>query len=230
MSDRDTNDPAPNGGTVLIIDDHALVSTTLAMALESRGILTHCSEASSVEAMRRATANVTPGVALVDVDLGVAPDGRMRSGVDLVPVLVDLGWQVVMLTGSARAPDVAAAIAAGAIGWLHKKAPFEALLASIVAAVAGERLLSDEERLQLVRLHYGEKAQALIRRAGFDQLTAREREVLDGLVAGKRAAAIAEESVVSLATVRTQIRSILAKLGVSSQLEAVALCREIDRA
>ena len=59
-------------------------------------------------------------------------------------------------------------------------------------------------------------------------LTAREREVLDGLVAGKRAAAIAEESVVSLATVRAQIRAILAKLGVSSQLEAVALVRELE--
>ena len=230
MSDRDTNNPTPNGGTVLIIDDHALVSTTLAMALESRGILAHCGEASSVEAVRRAAGHLTPGVALVDVDLGVAPDGRMRDGVDLVPVLVDLGWRVVMLTGSARVPDIAAAIAAGAIGWLHKKAPFGDLLASVVAAVAGERLLSDEERLRLVRLHYGEKAQALIRRAGFDQLTAREREVLDGLVAGKRAAAIAEESVVSLATVRTQIRSILAKLGVSSQLEAVALQREVERA
>jgi DNA-binding NarL/FixJ family response regulator len=215
---------------VLIIDDHALIGTTLAMALESRGIVAHCGEVSSVDAVRRTARTLPPCVALVDVDLGVAPDGRMLDGVDLVPFLVDLGWRVVMLTGSARAPDMAAAVAAGAIGWLHKRAPFEDLLASVVAAVAGEPLLSDEERLRLVRLHFGEQARARIRRAGLDQLTAREREVLDGLVAGKRAAAIAEESVVSLATVRTQIRSILAKLGVSSQLEAVALLREVERA
>jgi DNA-binding NarL/FixJ family response regulator len=50
--------------------------------------------------------------------------------------------------------------------------------------------------------------------------------VLELLAAGMRAAAIAEHFVVSMPTVRTQIRSLLAKLEVSSQLEAVALVRQ----
>jgi len=54
-------------------------------------------------------------------------------------------------------------------------------------------------------------------------LTPREREVLSALAKGQRAEAIASESGVSSATVRSQIRSVLAKLGVNSQLEAVAL-------
>jgi DNA-binding CsgD family transcriptional regulator len=57
-------------------------------------------------------------------------------------------------------------------------------------------------------------------------LSPREREVLELLTEGMRAAAIAEYFVVSMPTVRTQIRSILAKLDVSSQLEAVALFRQ----
>lgn len=58
-------------------------------------------------------------------------------------------------------------------------------------------------------------------------LTPREREIVGCLASGLRAAAIAEKFVVSVATVRTQIRSILAKLEVSSQLEVVALARQI---
>ena len=65
---------------------------------------------------------------------------------------------------------------------------------------------------------------ALSRR--LSRLSAREREVLELLAEGMRAAAIAEHFVVSMPTVRTQIRSILAKLDVSSQLEAVALFRQ----
>jgi DNA-binding NarL/FixJ family response regulator len=63
------------------------------------------------------------------------------------------------------------------------------------------------------------------RDAVLDKLSNREREVLDLIVQGYRAGAIAKKSFVSMSTVRTQIRSILAKLKVSSQLEAVAFVR-----
>ena len=62
-------------------------------------------------------------------------------------------------------------------------------------------------------------------RAPFDQLTPREEVVLAGLVRGLSAPCIADEAMVSAATVRTQIRSILLKLGVHSQLAAVSLAR-----
>ena len=59
------------------------------------------------------------------------------------------------------------------------------------------------------------------------QLTPRERAVLQRLARGQKAAAIAQDNGVSLETVRSQIRSIRVKLGVSSQLEAVALLRAV---
>lgn len=62
-------------------------------------------------------------------------------------------------------------------------------------------------------------------RAPFHQLTPREQDVLAGLVRGLSAPAIAEEAIVSATTVRSQIRAILLKLGVHSQLEAVSLAR-----
>ena len=60
-------------------------------------------------------------------------------------------------------------------------------------------------------------------------LTERERTVLDRLAKGQRAQSIADEFVVSVTTVRTQIRAILGKLGVCSQLEAVVLLNDYQR-
>jgi DNA-binding NarL/FixJ family response regulator len=62
-------------------------------------------------------------------------------------------------------------------------------------------------------------------RAPFEQLTPREQHVLDGLVRGLSAPAIARDAMVSATTVRSQIRAILLKLDVHSQLEAVSLAR-----
>jgi len=61
------------------------------------------------------------------------------------------------------------------------------------------------------------------RQAGFERLTPKERQVLMALMRGETARQISRRSFVSLTTVRSQIRSVLAKLGVSSQLGAVVL-------
>jgi DNA-binding NarL/FixJ family response regulator len=61
--------------------------------------------------------------------------------------------------------------------------------------------------------------------AGFASLTPRERVVLAGLVGGLRPAEIARRDFVSVVTVRNQVQSILIKLNVHSQLEAVAVAR-----
>ena len=213
---------------VLIVDDHALLGTTLAIALRGRGAEAHHCAGVTPEAVRESASNLTPGVALVDLDLGIGPAGDPVSGVDLVPALLAEGWRVLIMTGTAPEPQIAAALTAGAVGWIHKLAPFEELLQAVLNTAEDRPVISEAERRRLLRLHHLERRRFQVRRAGFDQLTARERQVLAGLVAGKRAATIAEESVVSLATVRAQIRSILAKLGVSSQLEAVALVRELE--
>ena len=64
-------------------------------------------------------------------------------------------------------------------------------------------------------------------RRRLDLLTPRERQVLGALIEGRTVRAIAQDSVVSEATVRTQVKSILGKLEVSSQLAAVGLAHHI---
>lgn len=86
-------------------------------------------------------------------------------------------------------------------------------------------MMSPEHRQQLIDVHREQTSARSELKARIDKLTQREREVLGELAQGHRAQAVAEHFVVSLATVRTQIRAILVKLEVSSQLEAVALYR-----
>jgi DNA-binding NarL/FixJ family response regulator len=104
---------------------------------------------------------------------------------------------------------------------VSKAAPFEQLVQAASAAVAGRSMLTEQERRELHEINRGGQDRTRL----LHRLTAREHEVLDRLAAGQRAAKVAEEFVVSVATVRSQIRSILAKLEVGSQLEAVALAR-----
>jgi DNA-binding NarL/FixJ family response regulator len=80
-------------------------------------------------------------------------------------------------------------------------------------------------REKFVALHIERSAQRGELAAKLDRLTPRELEVLRLLASGHRAQAVADDFVVSLATVRTQIRAVLTKLEVTSQLEAVALYR-----
>ena len=120
-------------------------------------------------------------------------------------------------------PGVAAAVTAGAVGWVPKDVAFDVLVYRAVRAVQGRPLVAEEDRRRLRHLtrELSSEREAIERR--WERLTPREREILGCLQAGTRPAAIAAQSCVSIATVRTQIRSILAKLEVGSQLEAAAL-------
>ncbi|GAA3433902.1 LuxR family transcriptional regulator [Kutzneria kofuensis] len=201
---------------VLVIDDHAIVATSLVLALRGQGIpARRCPVTSEAEIIAEAESGER-GLALLDMDLGLDVDGA-----DLVLPLKAAGWQVLVVTGSSSRNRIAAAVVAGAIGWVSKSAPFEQLVQAAAAAVNGRSMLSEQERRELYELHRGDQDRTRL----LDRLTVREREVLDRLAAGQRAAKVAEEFVVSVATVRSQIRSILAKLEVGSQLEAVALAR-----
>ncbi len=211
---------------MLVVDDHELFSTSLVVALRSRGVNAEQIEVVSIDAIL-AAANLRPaGLVVLDLDLGWNADGRWLNGLDLLTALRDEGWKVLVVSVSSDQPRIAEAIAAGAIGSVPKSASFDTLLRTVLASAAGEPVISEDERRTWLMLHRSYQAQERERALRFGRLSTREREVLERLAEGYRAAAIAEEFVVSLATVRSQIRAVLAKLDVNSQLEAVALIRE----
>lgn len=212
------------GYPILIIDDHELFSTTLTMALRGEGFDARTFPVAGIHDLLARPAD-PPGLVVLDLDLGRDAEGRYVNGADLVEGLRARGWIVLVVSGSVDEPGTAAAIAAGAVGAVPKSRSFGVLLETAVDAAAGRPVLSESEHRDWVARHrrFQARERELARR--LSRLSHREREVLELLAAGMRATAIAEYFVVSMPTVRTQIRSILTKLEVGSQLEAVALLR-----
>lgn len=209
---------------VLIVDDHPLVAVALRGELAARGLDATHLDPGDRRGLSAALTGAATGLVVLDLDLGDA-DGAPPDGVALMPAIRGAGWDAVLLTGSRDRVRIAAAVAAGALGWLRKDAPFDEIVSAVVALAAGEQVFDPGRRAELVAEHHAARRARSDLDRRWSRLTPREREILGCLVDGKRVADVAREFVVSPATVRTQVRSILAKLEVGSQLEAVALAR-----
>lgn len=160
-----------------------------------------------------------PGVLIVDLD---------RQDVGQVARAVSAGWTVIAVGAEDERHRAAAAVVAGAEEWIGKDAPFSDLVAAVAAGIAGELRMSHERRERWHERHRRAEQARAARGRRLLSLWPREAEVLRHLAEGHRAAEIAAILFVSLATVRIHIRSILTKLEVNSQEQAVAVYREAD--
>ena len=206
---------------VLIVDDHQLLAQGLELGLRRKGLATVVTDSVSADAVLGAARTHRPDVVLLDLDLG---DGG-GSSLPLIQPLGDLGAVVLVLTAVTDRAKLGACIEQGAAGVASKAESFESILDKVQLATEGRSpvpLPSRQALLDDLREHRLQEAR---RRAPFEALSPREQAVLAGLLDGLAAEQIAETNYVSLATVRSQIQSILRKLGVNSQLAAVALAR-----
>lgn len=213
---------AQAAGTIVIVDDHGLLAQSLSFALQAQGFAVERCDELTADGILTTIADADAEVVLLDLDVG----GALGSTLPLIPGIAAQGVQVVMLTGVADRVRHAACIEAGAVGIITKTEPFDELVAAVRHVAAGGSLLTAAERdAYLADLRRRRAAdEALLR--DFATLTPREAQVLDALMDGRSAEQIAAEAVVSITTVRSQIHSLLRKLGVNSQLSAVALARK----
>lgn len=207
--------------TALLVEDHALVAASLSSALDQVGVRLVTIEPAPASTIVSLAAQHDSTLVLLDLDLG-----REHCGLDLIRPLRAAGLRVVILSGCEDPVTIAAAIEAGAAGFVSKRSAFHDLVQAIERAIAGRELLHPTERSRLSsRLHRARRQDRAIN-ARFARLTLREQQVLAGLCDGLSAAQIAEQSVVAVSTVRSHIRGILTKLEVNRQSAAVALARE----
>ncbi len=201
--------------SIAIIDDHPVLAEALAGVLVGFGIEARAIPATSMESVITDVEGSPPTVALVDYHLG-----DLGSAEPIMRGLWDRGVKIVALTGDFSDLTRARCLEAGAAGVLSKGTSTGEILIALSAAAAGERLIGDDERHELLGILRRERSRRLQDLRRFETLTARERDVLAAICDGQSAAEIAESSYVSMATVRSQIRAILLKLGVTSQLAA----------
>ncbi|GAA2140353.1 response regulator transcription factor [Nocardioides koreensis] len=198
---------------VLIVDDHEVLASSLSRVLDDEPDLVSVGIAGTLERARAMIRTTAPDVVLLDHRL---PDG---DGVDAIAELRALrpSMKVVVLTATASDHVLVSAVEAGASGFVSKSRSLGELTSAVRAAASGEAVISPEMLARLLpRLHRSG-------RPGPTDLTEREREVLGLLAEGLSNAAIAEQLVVSVHTVRNHVANLSAKLGAHSKLEALSI-------
>ena len=208
-----TAEVAPTVTRVLIVDDHEVLASSLALVIDAEPDLVCVGLAGSLEQARARIPATTPDVILLDHRL---PDG---DGADAIGELLALrpSAQVVMLTASAADHVLVKALESGASGFVSKTRSLAELTAAVRAAASGEAVISPELLARLLpRLQRHGRPRA-------NDLTEREREVLGLLSRGLSNAAIATELTLSVHTVRNHIANLSSKLGAHSKLEALSI-------
>lgn len=209
--------------SVLLVDDHALFREGLSMIISGQPDLEVVGEASDgLEATVKA-AELRPTLVLMDIQMPVMDgiEAARRIKQDLP------GTTIVMLTVRDDEEKLFDAIKSGAQGYLLKNMHSTELVTMIHRALSGEvaippRLAGQmlEEFRRLSRLP--PRAQAEV-----EDLSAREMDVLKLVAAGKTDKEIALALSLSIHTVKTHLRSILAKLHVSGRRQAAQAARGI---
>lgn len=204
---------------ILLVDDDQIVREALVVALRGHGLDVTAVTAFDLDTLLGVARDTQPQVILLDFHL------EDSTSADLIGPLVATGATVLMLTGAADPEILGSCLDLGAAGIILKRQPLDELVRAIDLAVEGLAPQRPAERDVLIAESRQRRAAREEALAPFDDLTARERSVLDGLLDGLSAEEIAARDYVSLATVRTQIRAVLTKLDVTSQLAAVARAR-----
>jgi DNA-binding NarL/FixJ family response regulator len=163
-----------------------------------------------------------PDIVLLDLDLGPFGDGAR-----LIPSFVQSGAAVVVVTSDDDRARWGECLRYGARKVIRKSSPLNEILATLRRIGENLPVLAPGERDQLIRTWHEQRVQQQAMRSRLAQLTDRESQVLGHLMHGRTVREIATLGVVSEATVRTQVKSILAKLGVCSQIAAVSIGNEL---
>ena len=197
-------EPDANEAKAHVIDDDDDARESLAFLLSTAGVQsdTYASARAFLDVATRAAGVVVTDVRMPEMD-----------GMELVRRLAELGVSlpVIVMTGHGDVPLAVAAMKAGVVDFIEKPYDDEVMLGAIRSALArqGETQARDEERAELSRR--------------FDGLSPRERQVLDGLVAGKANKVIAHDLGISPRTVEIYRAHVMTKMQAQSLSELVRM-------
>jgi DNA-binding NarL/FixJ family response regulator len=192
---------------VLTVDDHALLREGIAAVLDGQNDMKLVGQASSGREAIDVFRSLRPDVTLMDLRMpdisGLEAIGAIRAEFPQA--------RIVVLTTYAGDAQAAAALKAGAVGYLLKNLVRRDLIDTIRMVHAGKRRIPAEIATEIAE-HVAD-----------DTLTDRELEVLRRVAAGKSNKLIAAELDISEGTVKTHMKSILPKLGASDRTHAVMI-------
>jgi DNA-binding NarL/FixJ family response regulator len=206
---------------IVLVEDHSLFAESLEMALHLEGF-----EASRLvldpemcgARLLAGILRMRPRTVLLDLDLGAH-----GNGLALVGPLAAARISVIVVTSTTDRARWGECLAHGARRVVAKHAPLSEIIVTVRRLANGLPMMPPAERQELIECWRQRVAAEQDILARLRRLTLREAEVLGLLMSGKQVGEIARQRFVSESTVRTQVKAILAKLQVGSQLTAVGL-------
>jgi DNA-binding NarL/FixJ family response regulator len=225
-----TGDAAATPIRILLVDDQALVRRGFRMILEIEPGLEVVAEAQDGLEAIDAAARVRPDVVVMDIHMpkldGIESMRRMHEALDPAP-------RVLVVTTFDDDERLEGALRAGASGYLLKNAPPEQLVDAVRAVASGDGLLSPQVTRRVIAGFTTGAAPSAGRadlQVRLDDLTEREREVLQLVATGLSNAEIAARLFVSTGTVKTHVARILTKLGLRDRIQAVIFAYDVGLA
>jgi len=207
--------------SVVLADDQDLLRAGLRALLQARGVNVLAEARHGREAVEAARLH-RPDVLVLDIRMPVM-DGIAATREVLRS---ELATRVLILTTYDLDEYVYQALRAGAAGFMLKATPPDRLVDAIEVVAAGEALLAPSLTQRLIAEHVRRLPPSAGPPEQLRELTPREREVLALIARGLSNDEIAARLVVSLATIKTHVNRILAKLGLRSRAQAVVTAYE----
>jgi two-component system nitrate/nitrite response regulator NarL len=206
---------------VLVVDDHALIREGLASLLSSQPDIEIVAKAGDGREALRLAQQLQPDLVLMDVSMPV------MNGLEATQRLLEAlpACKVIMLTESDDEDRLFEAVQNGAMGYIVKNTAIETLIPMLRRVLRGEAALNGVMAARVLDAfrELSEQAASCPLEEEIPALTAREREVLRCVADGAMDREIADQLTISLSTVKTHVRNILAKLHASSRHQAALL-------
>jgi two-component system nitrate/nitrite response regulator NarL len=212
---------APKNIRIVLIDDHALCRRGLAELLERRPGISVAGFTGDPDEASRMIAVENPDLVVLDLRM------PQMDGLTLLKRLREEGCKApaLILTMSDAQEDLAKALRAGVRGYILKSMEPDDLVDAIQRVAKGEMVVAPALMLKLASM-LDSTQQSQSRESLMVSLTEREREILEHLAHGESNKAIARKLDISHDTVKLHVRHILAKLNLTSRVEAAIFAVE----
>ncbi|MGW4028397.1 response regulator [Streptomyces sp. NPDC004838] len=207
---------------VVLADDQPLVRAALQMVITDTADVQVVGEAGNGAEAVRLAGEVTPDVVVMDIRMpgmdGIEATRLITTGTGTA--------RVVVLTTFDDDDYVYGALRAGASGFLVKDMALDDILAAVRIVAAGDALIAPSVTRRLIKEFVGRPTGTPPRRTELERITHREREVLTLIGQGLSNAEIADQLFISVATAKTYLTRLLAKLDARDRVQLVILAYE----
>src|SRR5262245_12052202 len=209
---------------IAIVDDHPLFREGVAHTLRGEPDFTIVGQGETAEEAIRLACDLLPDIIVLDIDI---PDGGLYAAQTIAAVCPVT--RIVMLTVSEDEEHLVAALKAGVRAYILKGVSARELIRILRAIAAGEVYVTPSLAASLLLEMSGAPSGARSPNRPLDELTERERQILEGVAAGLSNKEIGQQLYLSEKTVKHYMTNILQKLHVRNRVEAALLAQQSGR-